>query len=525
MTLKKSMSTFTLLASAIAGIVGSGWLLGPMSAARIAGPAAILSWIIAGLLMMVVAASFVILTRAMPINGGTVRFFQHSYGHFAGFSFSWISWLAWVSVSPIETMALLQYCSTYIPGLMTTGNDPVLTTTGILVAMAGVTVMTIINSFGTKTYNRFNAVFLAFKLFIPCATAVLLLSSHFDKHNFVSQGFMPFHVQSIFAALPLAGVIYSFIGFNPAIQMASEAKNPRRAIPIAIFGSLFVCIILYTLVQVAFIGALPSASFLHGWATVNFVGDNGPFAGLLAAFGFVWFVKALYLDALVSPFGTAMVQSMATGRLTYAMSENGYFPSALQKTNRFHMPARAMLLNMIVGFMFFLPFPSWQHMVGFLVSCLALGYVIGPMALMVLAQTKPHRFGHAPRWAIDLLCFVSFYICNLIIFWTGWSIIAKVSLLFFVGYIILAIKVGLNKAKQQVFELNIVRGSWVIIYMIGMTILSYFSSFGGTHEIPFGIDFIVILVFSAVIYSFARYLTVITKMPKESDLVPPLVVS
>jgi len=525
MALKKSMSTFTLLTSSITGIVGSGWLLGPLSAARIAGPAAILTWIIAGLLIMVIAASFVLLIRALPITGGTVRFFQHSYGHFAGFSFSWIAWLAWVSVSPIETMALLQYCSTYIPGIMTTSISPTLTPLGILIAMLGVSVMMSINSFGTKVYVKFNTVFLASKLFIPLATAILLLTNHFNVNNFVSQGFMPFHIQSIFSALPLAGVIYSFIGFNPAIQMAAEAKNPRRAIPSAIFGSLLICIILYTLIQVAFIGALPSSSFAHGWASVNFAGDNGPFAGLLAALGFVWFVKILYIDALASPFGTAMVQSMATGRLTYAMSENGYFPNWLQKTNRFYMPARAMKLNMIVGFAFFLPFPSWQHMVGFLVSCLVLGYVIGPMALMVLVRNGTYRFGNTPSWAIELLCVCAFYICNLIIYWTGWDIISKVSLLFAFGYVVLAINTYLNRRSGKAFDLNIKRGSWVVIYMIGMAIISAFSSFGGAHMISFGTDFVIIMVFTIGIYGLARYLSSVTAMPKESDILPPLVVS
>ena len=90
MTLKQSMNQWTLLSAAIAGIIGSGWLLGPLTCARIAGPASILSWCIAGMLMMVVAATFVNLSKRMPTTGGTVRFFQLTYGDFAGFGFSWV---------------------------------------------------------------------------------------------------------------------------------------------------------------------------------------------------------------------------------------------------------------------------------------------------------------------------------------------------------------------------------------------------------------------------------------------------
>ena len=148
MTLPKSIKTFTLLASAIAGIIGSGWLLGPFIAAKHAGPAAIICWFIAGALMIIVSGTFVILTRARPIVGGTVRFFQLSYGHFAGFSFSWIAWLAWIAVSPIETLALIQYSANYIPGLMTGGVHSTLTPLGMVIATALIALITLINSYG-----------------------------------------------------------------------------------------------------------------------------------------------------------------------------------------------------------------------------------------------------------------------------------------------------------------------------------------------------------------------------------------
>ena len=134
MGLSKSFNTLVILASSVAGIVGSGWLLGPLVCAKMAGPAAIMTWIMGGFLMMIVAATFVVLTCKNPIAGGTVRYFQLHYGHFAGFSFSWIAWLAWVAVPPIETMALIQYSASYIPHLMTTESVPVLTPLGIIVA-------------------------------------------------------------------------------------------------------------------------------------------------------------------------------------------------------------------------------------------------------------------------------------------------------------------------------------------------------------------------------------------------------
>lgn len=521
MTLPKSIKTFTLLASAIAGIIGSGWLLGPFIAAKHAGPAAIICWFIAGVLMIIVSGTFVILTRARPIVGGTVRFFQLSYGHFAGFSFSWIAWLAWIAVSPIETLALIQYSANYIPGLMTGGVHSTLTPLGMVIATALIALITVINSYGISLYSKVNHIILSFKLLIPAITITLLFSHHFHAANFTAGGgFMPYGIQSIFSALPVAGVIYSFIGFNPAVQMAAESKNPRLAIPIAIFGSLAICTILYTLVQIAFISSLPSASIAHGWDHVSFIGDNGPFAGLLAGLGFIWFVKLLYVDAAISPFGTAMVQAMATGRMTYAMSQNGYLPKCFLTTNRHGSPGRAIWVNMLVGLLFILPFPSWQRMVGFLVSCLVLGYIVGPMSLMLLIENEPKQCGNAPRWLLQAYCLVAFYICNLIIYWTGWGVISKIIITFFIGYAILAAKVIWEKVKQKKqHDLNIIRGSWVILYMVGLCIISYLSSFHGHNIIPFGIDFIVMGIFTIAVYGFARYVAIKVTNPISIDTV------
>jgi amino acid transporter len=252
---------------------------------------------------------------------------------------------------------------------------------------------------------------------------------------------------------------------------------------------------------VAFIGALPQHTLLKGWPALNFVGDKGPFAGLLMLFGFVFFVKVLYIDAAISPFGTAMVQSMATSRLTYGMSQSGYFPRYFQSICNKGTPRRALIFNMLIGCFFFLPFPSWQHMIGFLVSCLVLGYVLGPMSLMVVAKQNPDAF-KMPLIGIHLICVVAFIICNLMIYWSGWSVIYKILLLFIMGYVLLFIAYQRNK-KDNPMTLHVKRGAWVIAYIIGIAIISYFGNFGGTHGISFGDDFVVIAVFSLFIYALA----------------------
>jgi amino acid transporter len=504
--LRPHIGAFTLLAAAISGIIGSGWLLSPLVCAKIAGPASVVSWLIGGILMAVVASTFVLLTRLKPIVGGTVRYFQLTYGHFVGFAFSWIAWLAWIAVSPIETMAMVQYASSYLPSLMTTGSSPILSMKGIGLAIGCMLFFTTMNCFGIRLFSKANALGLAFKLIIPLATVFCMIPHHFHSENFHAQGgFMPFGFKSVFSCLPLAGVIYSFIGFNPAIQMAYESLNPRKHVPLAVFGALGICSVIYASVQIAFIGGLPTQSLSHGWHAISYMGDTAPFVGLLTAFGFTWFVKVLLLDAIVSPLTTAMVQSMATGRLTFAMCENGYLPKCLTDVNRYGAPYKAIIINMCIGFCFLLPFPSWQRMVGFLVSCLVLGYIVGPLALVAMYQPSSQHWSKVKRAGIWLLCMVAFTICNLMIFWSGWNVLNKMLLLFLVGYIFLFIKNQMSTHTRFITKADVFKGSWMIIYGIGMGLISYFGSFGGKGIIPFGLDFMMISIWSVIIFLMAYF--------------------
>jgi amino acid transporter len=240
MVFERSIGRYAILLAAIGGMVGSGWLLTPFSAVKIAGPAAIIAWPLAGIFMLFIAYTFIVLTRTLPIAGGTVRFLQLSHGHFVGFTFSWIAWLAWISVTPIEVLAVLQYTTNWLPSLMhkVNGSDE-LTLPGFELAVVLMVVMYLINIGGIKILSRANNLVVFFKLAIPIATLLLLFCLRFHGENFYVQGFMPMGIKGILAALPTAGVIYAMIGFNPAVQLAAEVKNPEKSIGFAIIGGDF----------------------------------------------------------------------------------------------------------------------------------------------------------------------------------------------------------------------------------------------------------------------------------------------
>ena len=419
MKFQRSIGSLGLLFVGISSVIGSGWLFGPLFAAQIAGPAAIISWVIGGCLMIIIALTFAELGSLYPLAGGMVQFAQRSHGPFLSFIVGWMVWISSVAVAPVETLGLIQYASNYIPGLIeTVSNTIVLTNTGIIAAAVIMFFMCILNYYGALFFSRANTIITLFKLIVPIATAVLLIIYSFKSSNFYSiesGGFAPNGWHGILAALPLGGVIYSFIGSNTVLQLGGETKNPRFNIPLALIGSMIFCTLLYVLLQIAFVGSVSLAAISKGWGNLSFASDTGPFVGLVTALGLGWFVMIIYADAIISPFGAGYVFTASTARVGYALSEIKFFPSMLLKLTKRGVPLGSLTLNYCVGLLLFLPFPGWQKLVSFIISCFLVSYIVGPISLIVLRKMSPDKYLLFRK--VNLLSLLAFYICNLLIFY------------------------------------------------------------------------------------------------------------
>lgn len=509
MQFKRSISAWGLLFVGISSVIGSGWLFGPLYAAQIAGPAAIFSWLIGGLMMIMIALTFAELGSAFPVAGGMVQYAQYSHGPLVSFMVGWMIWISSVAVAPVETMSIIQYMANYIPGLVTkVENVTVMTHLGIGLSAIIMLIMCLLNYQGAKFFSRSNSAITIIKLMVPIATIVILVSLNFHMTNFSatkSGGFIPYGWHGILAALPLGGVIYSFIGSNTVLQLAAETKNPQRNIPLALIGSVIFCIILYVGLQIAFIGALDSNAISKGWQALHYAGDSGPFAGILSALGLGWFVVILYADALISPFGTGYVYTASTARVNYGLSEIGFFPLFFKALTKKGVPVRGLILNYLIGLLLFLPFPGWQDLVGFIVSCFIVSYIIGPIALVKLRTSHPQqrRLFKLPMPIVS--AFIAFYACNLLVYWTGWHTVYRMMIAMGIGFIWFIAHCYRQKTNLWIKQWS--ASWWIVPYIIGMCVISYLGTFGnGVGKMPFGIDFMVVAVFSAVIF----YLTITT---------------
>jgi amino acid transporter len=490
-------------------IIGSGWLFGAQKGLVAAGPAAIISWVIGGVAIMVLALVHAELGGMYPVSGGTARFPHYAFGGAAGASFGWFSWLQAATVAPIEVSAMITYAQHYSFAhgwLDTKGGTDVLTTSGLIVAIILMAILTSINFLGIKKLAATNSAATWWKIAIPLLTILVLAIANFQASNFhAANGFNPGGAHGILAAVSTSGIIFSYLGFEQADQLAGEAKNPRRDIPIAIIGSIVLGMLIYIALQVAFLLALPDSAIGKTWADTSskayYATFTGPFAELATLLSLGWLAAVLYADAIISPAGTGLIYTTGSSRVSYGLSRNGYVPTAFEWTNRQGVPWVGLIAAFLTGCICFLPFPSWQSLVGLITSASVLMYAGAPLSLGVFRNRLPDAERPYRLPAAGVLAPVAFAISSLIILWSGWDTDWKLGVAILIGYAILAVS-RIFHLNDKPPHLHWRSASWLPAYLVGMGIIVYISSFGPMSSPVLG-DWTGILV--AAVFSFAIY--------------------
>jgi amino acid transporter len=226
-------------------IIGSGWLFGALYASQVAGPAAIISWVLGGLVMLVLALVHAELGSMYPVAGGSARYPHFAFGSMAGFAIGWIVWVGSVTLAPIEVLAVTTYLVQWFPWMMVEhGSTEVLTALGIVFSVALMGVFTIINLLGVGSPAKSNNVIMIWKVAIPFLAVIVLIAVAFHPSNFTSQGgFAPFGITGILSALGVGGIVFAYQGFEQAIQLGGETHNPGRNIPLAVVGSMIIGVV------------------------------------------------------------------------------------------------------------------------------------------------------------------------------------------------------------------------------------------------------------------------------------------
>jgi len=304
--LRREVGVVGLVFASLGSIIGAGWLFAALYASSLAGPAAIIAWVLGGGAMMLLALAHAELGGTYPVAAGNARYPHFAFGRLVGFTGGWVAFLGAVTVGPIMVQATLLYASNYFSSLTTiSGGRPVLTAQGYVVAAVLLLIFCTINVLGVRWLAETNKLAVCWKLFVPAITVVALIAASTHTENFTrAGGFMPFGWKGVFLALSSGGVVFACLGFEQAVQLGGESRNPGRNIPLAIIGGMVVSVVLYIALQLAFILALDPSSLSDGWNAVSFSGKAelfGPFAGLATALGLGWLAVLIYTDAIVPP--------------------------------------------------------------------------------------------------------------------------------------------------------------------------------------------------------------------------------
>jgi len=506
--LRREIGFIGLLWASGGSIIGSGWLFGAQGALAAAGPAAIISWVIGAVAILLLALVHAELGAMYPVAGGTARFPHYAFGGAVGASFGWFSWLQAATVAPIEVMAVIQYGQHYsfASGWMKLSHGQhVLTASGVVAAVVLMALFTAINFLGVRRLANTNSTATWWKIGVPILAIVVLAATHFHTSNFTAaNGFNPYGAKGILTAVSTSGIIFALLGFEQADQLAGESSNPKRDIPRAVIGAITLGATIYILLQIVFLAALPAAEVKGTWASAGYTTFSGPFANLATIVGLGWLATILYIDAVISPGGTGLIYTTATSRVSYGLSRNGYIPKVYESVDRRGIPWFGLFTAFVIGCVCFLPFPSWKSLVGLITSASVLMYAGAPLALGTFRRRLPDADRPYRAPAATVLAPLAFAVANLLILWSGWTTDYKLGIAILIGYVILAAN-RLFKLNPTKPVLDLRAAVWLPVYLVGMGLIVYLSDFGPLKNpvFPLWWDMLVVAAFSLAIYFWA----------------------
>jgi amino acid transporter len=507
--LRRSVGFYGLMMVSLGSIIGSGWLLGALNAAERAGPASVLSWMLAAGMLSLLALVYAELGATYPVAGGGARFPYYSHGPIAGFTAGWASWLQAVFIAPIEVLAAITYVNSvgwvnqHFNMIYKVGQKAgLLNGTGLVVALVLMGLFTAMNLAGAKFLSDSNVIVVVWKTAVPVLAVGVVAALQLNPSNFhAGGGFMPFGFHGVFAALT-GGVVFALQGFEQAVHLAGEARNPRRDLSRAILVAMAIGAVLYTLLQVVMIGGLDPAHIVKGWSMPlgTDPSDYGVWYTLALALGAGWLAKVLLIDAVVSPAGTGVVYVATSARLSYALGEERELPSALATTRK-GVPVVSILTAAVVGSAAFGPFKSWNALVSVVTAATAIMYAFAPLSLAALHQVDGGRQRSYRVPMPKLVLPAAFCSANLIMYWGGFDTNWKLALAMLAGLALFAI----GAWRMRTGGLRSLRNAiWVGPWLGGHVLIGWLGRYGGGRNVlPSWVDVGLVIAFSLAVFHWA----------------------
>lgn len=440
--LERSLGPFTLVLLGIGAIIGAGlFSITGIAAAQNAGPAIIISFILASIGCTFAGLCFSELAAMIPVAGGAYSYTYVTLGEFIAWIVGWalvleysagaaavaISWSAYVIsflqgfgielpaaliASPWQSTRLLDGTEVFgwinLPGLLI------------------VVLMSLLLIVGVDKSAKVNAILVAIKV----AVVLLFIAVGFGYTQ--ESNYIPFIPENtgVFGEFGWSGIMraagivfFAYIGFDAVSTAAQEVKNPQRSLPIGIIGSLLICTILYILFAYIMVGLVP-------YEQLNVA---APVAAAIQKTPYLWLNGLIKLAIVAGLTSVVLVLLLGQSRIFFTMSKDGLLPAWFSVVHkRYHTPWVANMILMVVvgGFAAFAPL----SLVGHLTSIgTLLAFAIVCASVIVLRKThpdmpRPFRTPFVP-W-VPLLGILT---CLFLMFSLGWMTWARLSIWVFIG--------------------------------------------------------------------------------------------
>jgi APA family basic amino acid/polyamine antiporter len=384
--LKRTLGPANLVSLGVGCIIGAGiFVLTGQAAANFAGPAVVISFVIAGLACTFAGLCYAELASTMPVPGSAYTYCYVTLGEVFAWTMGWLllleygvaastvaaGWTGYVAGND-NTVGLLQEFGINIPtmfkastlqfspptdpvtGLAIAGAQPVLQAhpTANIVGAAGIMAVTLLLVLGVHESAQVNNVIVAIKVTVLVAFAAIG-AFYIDPANWTpfipeNEGGFKYGVQGVLRAASV--IFFAYVGFEAVSTAAGEARNPQKDLPLGILGSLFICTAIYIVVAMVMTGVVPFRELGGGapiaiaidrmdpaWARVPWALNEKGELNLLTLM--------IKIGAFTGLTSVMLVLSYAQTRVFYQMAKDGLVPSLFSRLNaRFRTPAVGTLL-------------------------------------------------------------------------------------------------------------------------------------------------------------------------------------
>lgn len=321
---------------AIGGTIGAGLFVGSGVVIHAAGPGALISFLIAGVLITLVMRMLGEMAVAEPAIGSFYEYARVGLGNWAGFSIGWLYWYFWVVVVAVEAVAGAAVLGKWLPGA------PVWLTSLVLLVLMTLTNMISVRAFGEFEYWFSSIKVVAIVIFIIIGTLYVIglwpqtsasVANLTELGGFVPNGWG----EVISSAVP---AVAFFVGVELVTVAAAESAEPGRAVARAT-NSVVIRVLLF------YVGSIFLVVTIVPWNSQSVLGS--PYVSVLDRLsipGAADIMNAIILTAVLSALNSGLY---ATSRMLFALTRRGHAPKALVKTNSRGIPVRAILIGTVVA--------------------------------------------------------------------------------------------------------------------------------------------------------------------------------